>query len=146
MGARKAAYHEPRFIGGDGIMSYFHGRKDKEFHLVSDMSISMLILLARETRREEKNVPTCLLFSSSKIYDACCLCVFSTVELGAVHALLVILFINTESGVIIVPSSMQQLQLQLVVYMKLQISLSIKEFFTHDSSVSNVTPVISTRT
>ncbi|MBA0676418.1 hypothetical protein Goari_017895 [Gossypium aridum] len=70
----------------------------------------------------------------------------STVELGAVHALLVILFINTESGVIIVLSSMQQLQLQLVVYMKLQISLSIKEFFTHDSSVSNVTPVISTRT
>nr|KJB14345.1 hypothetical protein B456_002G120500 [Gossypium raimondii] len=69
VGARKAAYHEPRFIGGDGIMSYFHGRKDKEFHLVSDMFISMLILLARETRREEKNVPTCLLFSSSKIYE-----------------------------------------------------------------------------
>ncbi|KAK8336363.1 hypothetical protein V6Z12_A09G115400 [Gossypium hirsutum] len=84
-------------------------------------------------------------FSQQANYtNVCCLCILSTVELGAVHALLVILFINSESGVIIVLSSMQQLQLQLVVYMKLQIS--IKEFFTHDSSVSNVLPVISTRT
>ncbi|TYH02236.1 hypothetical protein ES288_A09G123500v1 [Gossypium darwinii] len=45
--------------------------------------------------------------------NVCCLCILSTVELGAVHALLVILFINSESGVIIVLSSMQQLQLQL---------------------------------
>ncbi|KAL1185472.1 hypothetical protein V6Z11_A01G116600 [Gossypium hirsutum] len=80
----------------------------------------------------------------AKSTNVCCLCVLSTVEVSTVHVLLVILFINTESGVIIVLSSKQQLQLQLVVYMKLQIS--IKEFFTHDSSVSNVTPVISTRT
>lgn len=31
-----AVCQDPRFIGGDGIMFYFHGRKDKDFCLVSD--------------------------------------------------------------------------------------------------------------
>ncbi|KAJ8551407.1 hypothetical protein K7X08_000777 [Anisodus acutangulus] len=31
-----AVCQDPRFIGGDGITFYFHGKKDKEFCLVSD--------------------------------------------------------------------------------------------------------------
>ncbi|GLJ28467.1 hypothetical protein SUGI_0560010 [Cryptomeria japonica] len=30
---------DPRFIGGDGIMFYFHGKKDKDFCLVSDSDV-----------------------------------------------------------------------------------------------------------
>ncbi|KAJ9165905.1 hypothetical protein P3X46_020720 [Hevea brasiliensis] len=30
---------DPRFIGGDGIMFYFHGKKDKDFCLASDPQI-----------------------------------------------------------------------------------------------------------
>ncbi|GLJ06084.1 hypothetical protein SUGI_0031540 [Cryptomeria japonica] len=31
-----AVCQDPRFIGGDGIMFYFHGKKDRDFCLVSD--------------------------------------------------------------------------------------------------------------
>ncbi|KAG9452735.1 hypothetical protein H6P81_005639 [Aristolochia fimbriata] len=31
-----AACFDPRFIGGDGIVFYFHGRKDEHFSLISD--------------------------------------------------------------------------------------------------------------
>lgn len=34
-----AVCQDPRFIGGDGVMFYFHGKKDKDFCLVSDPSI-----------------------------------------------------------------------------------------------------------
>ncbi|XVE94474.1 hypothetical protein REPUB_Repub02eG0012000 [Reevesia pubescens] len=34
-----AVCQDPRFIGGDGIMFYFHGKKDKEFCLVSDFNV-----------------------------------------------------------------------------------------------------------
>ncbi|CAL9067875.1 unnamed protein product [Musa banksii] len=34
-----AVCQDPRFIGGDGIMFYFHGRKDKDFCLVTDAGI-----------------------------------------------------------------------------------------------------------
>ncbi|KAA8537452.1 hypothetical protein F0562_026861 [Nyssa sinensis] len=34
-----AVCQDPRFIGGDGIMFYFHGRKDRDFCLVSDSEI-----------------------------------------------------------------------------------------------------------
>ncbi|KAF2310163.1 hypothetical protein GH714_007000 [Hevea brasiliensis] len=34
-----AICQDPRFIGGDGIMFYFHGKKDKDFCLVSDPQI-----------------------------------------------------------------------------------------------------------
>ncbi|XP_068639340.1 uncharacterized protein [Aristolochia californica] len=30
---------DPRFIGGDGVLFYFHGKKDKDFCLVSDSNI-----------------------------------------------------------------------------------------------------------
>ncbi|KAK2991563.1 hypothetical protein RJ640_016598 [Escallonia rubra] len=34
-----AVCQDPRFIGGDGITFYFHGKKDKEFCLVSDPNL-----------------------------------------------------------------------------------------------------------
>ncbi|EOY15162.1 hypothetical protein QUC31_000407 [Theobroma cacao] len=34
-----AVCQDPWFIGGDGIMFYFHGKKDKEFCLVSDFNV-----------------------------------------------------------------------------------------------------------
>ncbi|XP_020532256.1 uncharacterized protein LOC18424225 [Amborella trichopoda] len=34
-----AVCQDPRFIGGDGITFYFHGKKDKDFCLVSDSKI-----------------------------------------------------------------------------------------------------------
>ncbi|PSS31214.1 BMP-binding endothelial regulator protein [Actinidia chinensis var. chinensis] len=34
-----AVCQDPRFVGGDGIMFYFHGRKNKDFCLVSDSEI-----------------------------------------------------------------------------------------------------------
>ncbi|XP_058219836.1 uncharacterized protein LOC131330316 [Rhododendron vialii] len=34
-----AVCQDPRLIGGDGIMFYFHGRKDKDFCLVSDPTL-----------------------------------------------------------------------------------------------------------
>ncbi|KAL3652004.1 hypothetical protein CASFOL_001685 [Castilleja foliolosa] len=34
-----AVCQDPRFIGGDGITFYFHGRKDREFCLVSDFNL-----------------------------------------------------------------------------------------------------------
>ncbi|KAF9621763.1 hypothetical protein IFM89_027617 [Coptis chinensis] len=34
-----AVCQDPRFIGGDGIMFYFHGKKDKDFCLVTDSNI-----------------------------------------------------------------------------------------------------------
>ncbi|KAK2660820.1 hypothetical protein Ddye_007353 [Dipteronia dyeriana] len=34
-----AVCQDPRFIGGDGIMFYFHGKKDKDFCLLSDSDI-----------------------------------------------------------------------------------------------------------
>ncbi|XP_024524384.1 uncharacterized protein LOC112344224 [Selaginella moellendorffii] len=34
-----AVCQDPRFIGGDGIMFYFHGKKDKDFCLVSDRDL-----------------------------------------------------------------------------------------------------------
>ncbi|TXG64239.1 hypothetical protein EZV62_011233 [Acer yangbiense] len=34
-----AVCQDPRFIGGDGITFYFHGKKDKDFCLVSDSSL-----------------------------------------------------------------------------------------------------------
>ncbi|GMP44572.1 hypothetical protein CsSME_00013448 [Camellia sinensis var. sinensis] len=34
-----AVCQDPRFIGADGIMFYFHGKKDKDFCLVSDSEI-----------------------------------------------------------------------------------------------------------
>ncbi|KAF8410348.1 hypothetical protein HHK36_002876 [Tetracentron sinense] len=34
-----AVCQDPRFIGGDGVMFYFHGKKDKDFCLVSDPDI-----------------------------------------------------------------------------------------------------------
>ncbi|KAK9270467.1 hypothetical protein L1049_026047 [Liquidambar formosana] len=34
-----AVCQDPRFIGGDGIMFYFHGKKDKDFCLVSDSEV-----------------------------------------------------------------------------------------------------------
>ena len=34
-----AVCQDPRFIGGDGLMFYFHGKKDKDFCLVSDPTV-----------------------------------------------------------------------------------------------------------
>uniref|UniRef100_A0A0C9QVW6 TSA: Wollemia nobilis Ref_Wollemi_Transcript_5020_1293 transcribed RNA sequence n=1 Tax=Wollemia nobilis TaxID=56998 RepID=A0A0C9QVW6_9CONI len=34
-----AVCQDPRFIGGDGIMFYFHGKKDRDFCLVSDSNL-----------------------------------------------------------------------------------------------------------
>ncbi|KAJ4753319.1 hypothetical protein LUZ62_087724 [Rhynchospora pubera] len=34
-----AVCDDPRFIGGDGITFYFHGRRDRDFCLVSDLSL-----------------------------------------------------------------------------------------------------------
>ncbi|XP_077251435.1 late embryogenesis abundant (LEA) protein-like protein [Tasmannia lanceolata] len=34
-----AACFDPRFIGGDGIMFYFHGKRDEHFSLVSDSNL-----------------------------------------------------------------------------------------------------------
>ncbi|KAH9326525.1 hypothetical protein KI387_006703 [Taxus chinensis] len=34
-----AVCQDPRFIGGDGIMFYFHGKKDRDFCLVSDPNL-----------------------------------------------------------------------------------------------------------
>ncbi|GLJ42008.1 hypothetical protein SUGI_0869840 [Cryptomeria japonica] len=34
-----AVCHDPRFVGGDGNMFYFHGRKDRDFCLVSDPDV-----------------------------------------------------------------------------------------------------------
>ncbi|OAY67282.1 hypothetical protein ACMD2_27107 [Ananas comosus] len=34
-----AVCHDPRFIGGDGIKFYFHGKKNKDFCLVTDSDI-----------------------------------------------------------------------------------------------------------
>eukprot|EP01018_Ginkgo_biloba_P020778 Gb_38738 [translate_table: standard] len=34
-----AVCQDPRFIGGDGIMFYFHGKKDQDFCLVSDSNV-----------------------------------------------------------------------------------------------------------
>ncbi|CAM6087383.1 unnamed protein product [Calypogeia fissa] len=34
-----AVCQDPRFIGGDGVMFYFHGEKDKDFCIVSDPSL-----------------------------------------------------------------------------------------------------------
>ncbi|XP_077246282.1 uncharacterized protein LOC143886221 isoform X2 [Tasmannia lanceolata] len=34
-----AVCQDPRFIGGDGVMFYFHGKKDKDFCLISDSDI-----------------------------------------------------------------------------------------------------------
>ncbi|OMO87320.1 Root cap [Corchorus capsularis] len=34
-----AVCQDPRFIGADGIMFYFHGKKDKDFCLVSDFNL-----------------------------------------------------------------------------------------------------------
>ncbi|KAJ4716268.1 Root cap/late embryogenesis-like protein [Melia azedarach] len=34
-----AVCQDPRFIGGDGITFYFHGKKDKDFCLISDSNI-----------------------------------------------------------------------------------------------------------
>lgn len=34
-----AVCYDPRFIGGDGVMFYFHGQKDKNFCIVSDRNL-----------------------------------------------------------------------------------------------------------
>ncbi|XP_050209960.1 uncharacterized protein LOC126660471 [Mercurialis annua] len=34
-----AVCHDPRFIGGDGLTFYFHGKKDRDFCLVSDSNL-----------------------------------------------------------------------------------------------------------
>ncbi|KAK4778982.1 hypothetical protein SAY86_006510 [Trapa natans] len=36
-----AACHDPRFIGGDGIVFYFHGKSNEHFSLVSDRNIQI---------------------------------------------------------------------------------------------------------
>ncbi|RVW46309.1 hypothetical protein CK203_075875 [Vitis vinifera] len=36
-----AACFDPRFIGGDGIMFYFHGRSNEHFSLVSDINLQI---------------------------------------------------------------------------------------------------------
>lgn len=34
-----AVCQDPRFIGGDGVTFYFHGKKDRDFCLVSDSNL-----------------------------------------------------------------------------------------------------------
>ncbi|KAL6202211.1 hypothetical protein ACLB2K_025920 [Fragaria x ananassa] len=36
-----SACHDPRFIGGDGIVFYFHGKKNEHFTLVSDPNLQI---------------------------------------------------------------------------------------------------------
>ncbi|PHT56036.1 hypothetical protein CQW23_04522 [Capsicum baccatum] len=36
-----AACYDPRFIGGDGIVFYFHGKKDEHFSLISDVTVQI---------------------------------------------------------------------------------------------------------
>lgn len=36
-----AACHDPRFIGGDGVVFYFHGRSNEHFSLVSDRNLQI---------------------------------------------------------------------------------------------------------
>lgn len=36
-----AACYDPRFIGGDGIVFYFHGKKDEHFSLISDVNLQI---------------------------------------------------------------------------------------------------------
>ncbi|EXB54359.1 hypothetical protein L484_002419 [Morus notabilis] len=36
-----AVCHDPRFVGGDGITFYFHGKKDADFCLVSDPNLQI---------------------------------------------------------------------------------------------------------
>ncbi|XWS27958.1 hypothetical protein CRYUN_Cryun25bG0024900 [Craigia yunnanensis] len=36
-----SACHDPRFIGGDGIVFYFHGKSNENFNLVSDSSLQI---------------------------------------------------------------------------------------------------------
>ncbi|XP_030549798.2 uncharacterized protein LOC115754776 [Rhodamnia argentea] len=36
-----SACYDPRFIGGDGIVFYFHGKKDQTFSLVSDTNLQL---------------------------------------------------------------------------------------------------------
>ncbi|XP_022753235.1 uncharacterized protein LOC111301666 [Durio zibethinus] len=36
-----SACHDPRFIGGDGIVFYFHGKSNENFSLVSDSSLQI---------------------------------------------------------------------------------------------------------
>lgn len=39
--ARGAACLDPRFIGGDGIVFYFHGKSNEHFSLVSDLNMQI---------------------------------------------------------------------------------------------------------
>lgn len=36
-----SACHDPRFIGGDGIVFYFHGKSNEHFSLVSDSDVQI---------------------------------------------------------------------------------------------------------
>lgn len=36
-----SACHDPRFIGGDGIVFYFHGKSNEHFSLVSDLDVQI---------------------------------------------------------------------------------------------------------
>ncbi|KAF8026163.1 hypothetical protein BT93_F2849 [Corymbia citriodora subsp. variegata] len=36
-----SACYDPRFIGGDGVVFYFHGKKDQTFSLVSDINLQL---------------------------------------------------------------------------------------------------------
>ncbi|KAI7738433.1 hypothetical protein M8C21_015663 [Ambrosia artemisiifolia] len=38
---RGAACYDPRFIGGDGIVFYFHGRSNEHFNLISDSNLQI---------------------------------------------------------------------------------------------------------
>ncbi|KAJ9710009.1 hypothetical protein PVL29_001469 [Vitis rotundifolia] len=41
-----AACFDPRFIGGDGIVFYFHGKSNQHFSLVSDVNLQPISLVS----------------------------------------------------------------------------------------------------
>ncbi|XP_058185484.1 uncharacterized protein LOC131302716 [Rhododendron vialii] len=54
---RGAGCQDPRFIGGDGVMFYFHGKKNEHFSLVSDygLQVNARFIGRRPTGRSRDN-------------------------------------------------------------------------------------------
>ncbi|KAJ0976747.1 hypothetical protein J5N97_012221 [Dioscorea zingiberensis] len=66
-----AVCQDPRFVGGDGITFYFHGRKDRDFCLVTDanLHINAHFIGKHNTRRDFTWVQSLgILFDNHKLF------------------------------------------------------------------------------
>ncbi|KAK2974863.1 hypothetical protein RJ640_020778 [Escallonia rubra] len=67
-----AVCQDPRFVGGDGIMFYFHGKKDRDFCLVSDSEVHVNAHFIGKKSKKERDFTWVqsigILFGSHKFY------------------------------------------------------------------------------